>query len=288
MFTTPIPVALNEAPSLPAWMRGAVSSQFSPALSSEPDRVTSPVCNHLSFLLKCDIGDMRLTTQEKRLYKELKDETNFSIVKALARSYPTPMGVQQLRNVTGLSWTGTRYHVTLLEKPLLVKAAGRAKVVEMKGIAKRVYTVKTYRVSSRALLEYGILEELLCQQDGVGRLAKKLGESMREHGVETSWDLLMRLASFTCECVRLGLFDDLREFVRDRISGCAMKHSYHSEDLSIHFIRAFLSSDLYRKYLLSRNGRATRHEIKVLLDQLMEMLRSEDPHRIPPMRPQEA
>lgn len=229
-----------------------------------------------------------MITAAKRLYKELKDEKNFSIVKALARSYPTSMSVQQLRTVTGKSWTATRYHVRLLERALLAKAAGRTRVVEMAGTARRVYTVKTYRVSSRALLEYDILEELLSQQDGVERLAKKLGESMREHGVEASSELLMRLASFTSECVRLGLFDDLREFVMDRISRCAMKHSYHSEDLSIHFLRAFLSSDLYRKYLPSRSGKATRQEIKVLFDQLREMLRKEDPHRIPLMRLQEA
>ena len=125
-----------------------------------------------------------LAPSRKRLYKEFLDEQNYKIAMTLARKLPSGMSIQELREVTGLAWTPTKYHVMRLMKASLVKRIGNL-----------------YKIRSRALFEYGLLETVFSGQDGVERLADALEESMKEHEVPTDRMLVMNLANFTAHCV---------------------------------------------------------------------------------------
>jgi len=210
----------------------------------------------------------------KRLYKELLDEKNYKIAMALATKLPNGMSVQELREVTGLEWTATKYRVRSLVKASLIKPLGWFSVP---GRGRQ----KSYKIRSRTLFEYGLLEAVLSTQNGEERLADALEESMREHKVPADRMLVMNLASFTAHCVKHGFFYELREYASQRILKLTMLHKYHSEDLSIDFIKAFLASHLNRKVLPIRFGeKITVNEIRLLFDQLMRQLRRADPHKV--------
>jgi len=235
--------------------------------------------DYISFMRATDrLQKCQVTPLRKRLYKELLDDQNYEIVKALAKELPGGMSVRQLQKVTGLEWTPTKYRVMRLAEGSLIKSLGRFRIVRESG-KRSVCFQRLYKVRSRTLFEHGLLEMVLCRRDGVERLADALQESMKEHGVSADKGLIMNVATFTAYCVEHGLFDELREYASKRISTLSMLHSYHSEDLSIDFIKAFMASDLNRKILPIRFGaKATVNEIRLLFNRLMSQLRKADLH----------
>lgn len=207
---------------------------------------------------------MQPFASEKRLYKALLDPTNYRMILTLGKVYPSALTVSELDSMIGLAWSPTKRRISLLEEQSLVR-----RLVQHNRQRKEV----PYAAASRALFEWGVIEELLSQPDGTQRLALGLERSFFYHNIPVQKEKLRSLASLTAEFVRLHYFDELRDEV---FSPILMKHAVAPVDVAIFFVREFLRNGLYVKRFSARpSAELGEREVRHLFQDLKKQLLTE-------------
>ncbi|MCJ7457238.1 hypothetical protein MUP07_10950 [Candidatus Bathyarchaeota archaeon] len=197
---------------------------------------------------------------EKRLYKDLLDPINYLIIINLTRAYPGGLSVSQLDSKISKTWSPTKRRVRLLEEQSLIRRISEDH--QRKGVL--------YVATSRALFEWGVIEELLAQKDGTQRLALGLEQSFLYHEIPVQKEKLGLLAVLTAEFVHRGYFDKLRDEI---FSPILVKHSVNPVDVATFFVKGFLRSGVYVK-IFSRDttSKLREEEIAYLFRHLKEQL----------------
>jgi hypothetical protein len=196
-----------------------------------------------------DISVQALLSQ-KRLYKTLLDPINYQIITKLARVYPDGLRVGQLDSEIGKTWSPTKRRVRLLEKEALIRRTPEEHQRKKGG---------HYVATSRALFEWGVIEELLAQTNGIRRLALGLERSFLFHRIQVQKEKLDLLAYLTAEFVHRGYFDKLRDEV---FSPLLMKHAVGPVDVAVFFVKEFLRNGVYVR-IFSRGTSSKLHEEEI-------------------------
>jgi hypothetical protein len=235
---------------------GTVVSQFTTAPGPEALGVQP------NGVLALPLKDVEMLT--KRLYSTLLDPTNYAVILNLAREYPGGLSVRQLRPTIHKTWTPTKRRVSLLEEQSLVR-----RLVEEPQRRKGI----PYAAASRALFEYGVIEELLDQFNGTQRLAIGLERSFRFHKIPVQKEKLGLLASLTADFARLDYFDELRDEV---FSPMLMANKFGPVDVAVFFVRAFLRNGVYlKRFSRGTTSKLHEEEIKHLFQHLKKQLLTE-------------